>query len=470
MRNRNYNDDWYNLGYLLGTIWGENYNERGINKILDEEKRYLEDAESAMKGEETKGEHAGRAFNAMVNDSQNGYITDWQNANKSLDYMTGKGGEYQNLNMQTPKGYTDYLKETPLITGLTPNNSFRAEDFQKSFFERARAAGRPQHQIEEAWNRILPEVQTMDENAKKNRSLETVKQLIGDDGYFDLNNENNLVLLDNLTKDNPTLGALALKMGQTPDMKDEREYIKTKRGLELEGMKNDNLIKQEYVKGVRSGVYSPTARGGVRSSSSGSSGSGRKSGKIPIETPQYKYYKDLYEKLSKIAPEELTPEQKENLEYAKYVMDAAERGSGIELPHPRYKADLGYDPNNSSDIYSAVADMVYADNGWSDSQKLQYLQQTFPDNTMLEQAVRDSDAFDSDVIDRAFGRNTENVQQYVPEEVDMSGAIRDARSELQAAGIPINPFTGRPLAQNKEQQQVLRDVMSKYNITDYVDW
>lgn len=61
-------DPWYNLGALIGTAWGKNYNDRGVEKTAAAGNEALENAKKAM------GEYDYDSLNKTLDNISSNYL------------------------------------------------------------------------------------------------------------------------------------------------------------------------------------------------------------------------------------------------------------------------------------------------------------------------------------------------------------------------------------------------------------
>lgn len=225
-RNRN-DDEWYNLGYLLGTAWGANYNQRGTEKATQEGMKILDEAQAKMKQQESTASQNEKAFNAMINDQDNvmgayKMPSSYAEANGYINELTEQGGEYANVAPKT-KGYTDYLQETPKQTLADADFSFRADEVAPKLIAQMRADGRNDYQINAAMKALEPRLLAMDKEAKRGTVQQLAEGLFNEAGYIDMSNPNNVLSLSKILDLDPTYGALLGKMAMTRQDKELKD-------------------------------------------------------------------------------------------------------------------------------------------------------------------------------------------------------------------------------------------------------
>lgn len=225
-RNRN-DDEWYNLGYLLGTAWGANYNQRGTEKATQEGMKILDEAQAKMKQQESTASQNEKAFNAMINDQDNvmgayKMPSSYAEANGYINELTEQGGEYANVAPKT-KGYTDYLQETPKQTLADADYSFRADEVAPKLIAQMRADGRNDYQINAAMKALEPRLLAMDKEAKRGTVQQLAEGLFNEAGYIDMSNPNNVLSLSKILDLDPTYGALLVKMAMTRQDKELKD-------------------------------------------------------------------------------------------------------------------------------------------------------------------------------------------------------------------------------------------------------
>ena len=225
-RNRN-DDEWYNLGYLLGTAWGANYNQRGTEKATQEGMKILDEAQAKMKQQESTAAQNEKAFNAMINDQDNvmgayKMPSSYAEANGYINELTEQGGEYANVAPKT-KGYTDYLQETPKQTLADADFSFRADEVAPKLIAQMRADGRNDYQINAAMKALEPRLLAMDKEAKRGTVQQLAEGLFNEAGYIDMSNPNNVLSLSKILELDPTYGALLSKMAMTRQDKELKD-------------------------------------------------------------------------------------------------------------------------------------------------------------------------------------------------------------------------------------------------------
>lgn len=96
-------DPWYNVGALLGTIWGNNYNKRGVQRGVDEAKQILDDMTRRQYGE-TIGDDSG-------------YTTGVGTTNIGTNSV---GGLYQNTDQANAVGTGTGFTSGPLGSAVQP--------------------------------------------------------------------------------------------------------------------------------------------------------------------------------------------------------------------------------------------------------------------------------------------------------------------------------------------------------------
>lgn len=225
-RNRS-DDEWYNLGYLLGTAWGANYNERGTEKATQDGMKILDDYKAKMKQQESTASQNEQAFNAMVNDQDNlmgayKMPSNYSDANGYVDQLVANGGEYANVAPKV-KGYTDYLQETPRKTLADADYSFRADEVAPQIIAQMRADGRNDYQINAAMKALEPTLLAMDKEAKRGTVQQLSQGLFNNDGYIDMNNPDNIFAMSKILDLDPTYGALLGKMAMTQQDKELKD-------------------------------------------------------------------------------------------------------------------------------------------------------------------------------------------------------------------------------------------------------
>lgn len=225
-RNRS-DDEWYNLGYLLGTAWGANYNERGTEKATQDGMKILDDYKAKMKQQESTASQNEQAFNAMVNDQDNlmgayKMPSNYSDANGYVDQLVANGGEYASVAPKV-KGYTDYLQETPRKTLADADYSFRADEVAPQIIAQMRADGRNDYQINAAMKALEPTLLAMDKEAKRGTVQQLSQGLFNNDGYIDMNNPDNILAMSKILDLDPTYGALLGKMAMTQQDKELKD-------------------------------------------------------------------------------------------------------------------------------------------------------------------------------------------------------------------------------------------------------
>lgn len=96
-------DPWYNVGALLGTIWSNNYNKRGVQRGVDEAKQILDDMSRRQYGE-TIGDDSG-------------YTTGVGTTNIGTNSV---GGLYQNTDQANAVGTGTGFTSGPLGSAVQP--------------------------------------------------------------------------------------------------------------------------------------------------------------------------------------------------------------------------------------------------------------------------------------------------------------------------------------------------------------
>lgn len=314
----NQEDPWFGLGYLLAHNYNTNYDQRGIDKATDAANKALDDYKARMNGEATS-EDVANVKKSVLDNINTDYmdLSNYESANKALDnlqgdYIAGGSGikglkntigegpismegrdtsvamgqlpqTGNNAYVQRTMPNEDEIKELaamiPAAEGRGLDMSFRGDDFKANFIKEQRALGRPDYQIEAAYEAIAPRVDEMDAQAKMMRSDNVIKQLAGMAPTMD--NAERLNLINNLAKDNPTMATAFLKdtignrdfwAQQAAAAKAEQAY---QNRVALENAKEDRADRRAAAK-----IYANVNSGG-----GGRSGSA----KSPLASEEFKY-------------------------------------------------------------------------------------------------------------------------------------------------------------------------------------
>lgn len=329
-RNRS-DDEWYNLGYLLGTAWGANYNERGTKKATEEGMKRLDDIQAKMKGQETVGGQSERAFNEMISDANNyvgGYEKpyDYSSQSKYIDQLVQKGGEYESVAPKT-KGYTDYLQETPRKTDLTPDYSFRADEVAPQLIAQMRADGRNDYQINAAMKALEPRLLAMDKEAKYGTVQQLSSDIINDKGFINMSDPNTIAKMLKIMEIDPAYAAFLGK------------HVMTEQDKQLKDLQIAEAQRKLSGKG---GSY-----------------------KLPIESAQYKEWEKRYNTLA--GKDELTKDEQEELADIEYNMAMARWQSGMMnrnderiIRNFQNSSATLTDPNDYDGVKTFISDQVEA--------------------------------------------------------------------------------------------------------------
>lgn len=240
------NDQAYNIGYLLGTLWGNNYNKRGEKKSMETANAMLHDEQAKMKGLENEGQRAERVFDLMKKqnyslggkdklDTKNAIgagmgkinpeqldVLNIDVANSALKDMVAPIGEY--ADPKKFEGYVSKLEQNPAQKIAEPSNDFRAEKFIPELVKKLEADGRTDYQINHVLNKLRPEITQMDKDAKQGTAFELVRDFMGENGYVDLSDPNVINKMSDIYELNPTAFALLMRTGSTKAEREDKEF------------------------------------------------------------------------------------------------------------------------------------------------------------------------------------------------------------------------------------------------------
>ena len=329
-RNRN-DDEWYNLGYLLGTAWGANYNQRGTEKATQEGMKILDEAQAKMKQQESTASQNEKAFNAMINDQDNvmgayKMPSSYAEANGYINELTEQGGEYANVAPKT-KGYTDYLQETPKQTLADADYSFRADEVAPKLIAQMRADGRNDYQINAAMKALEPRLLAMDKEAKRGTVQQLSSDIINDKGFINMSDPNTIAKMLKIMEIDPTYAAFLGK------------HVMTEQDKQLKDLQIAEAQRKLSGKG---GSY-----------------------KLPIESAQYKEWEKRYNTLA--GKDELTKDEQEELADIEYNMAMARWQSGMMnrnderiIRNFQNSSATLTDPNDYDGVKTFISDQVEA--------------------------------------------------------------------------------------------------------------
>ena len=360
-RNRS-DDDWYNLGYLLGTAWGANYNERGTKKATEAGMKRLDDIQAKMQGQETVGSQSERAFNAMISDANNyvgGYEKpyDYSTQGKYIDQLVQKGGEYESVAPKT-KGYTDYLQETPRKTDLTPDYSFRADEAASRLIAEMRAEGRNDYQINAAMKALEPRLLAMDKEAKYGTVQQLSSNIINDKGFINMSDPDTIAKMTKIMEIDPTYAAVLGKLAMTEQDKQ---------------LKDLQIAEAQRKLSSKGGNY-----------------------KLPIESAQYKEWEKRYNTLAE--KDELTKEEQEEFEDIEYNMAMSRWQSGMmnrndeRIISKRQNSSATLtDPNDYGAVKTFVSEQVEAlkKKNYTDQQAIDTIIKSHGNNPNVVKAIKE---------------------------------------------------------------------------------
>lgn len=198
-------DTSYNIGSLLGTIWGENYNRRGIEKGNDAAKKYAEQYYAGTLGQPPASQgvsdemysnalKAGAIGNGKLTDAAKGNSQpQYENANKKLGLPGGEGAS-NSISPQDVIANEKWQFVKDKYGGTTPNPtgdsiaigkisdtvnanlanldtsklpSMKADDAKKAIEAQLMKDGRTPYQIEQIMNNIMPSLQAKEKEYNK---------------------------------------------------------------------------------------------------------------------------------------------------------------------------------------------------------------------------------------------------------------------------------------------------------------
>lgn len=438
------NDPWFNFGSLLGTIWGANYNKRGIEKG---EKEALAAADSlagnapaqnsyvpenlyqqyrsangqlGLPENKTKAGSALNDDNAYVNASKQMGIPQSRDLKaEKLDYLARKyGGQTPNpdgdaLAINTMSGTAKTALQDADLSKL-PVRSL--SDYQSAIRKELRKNGRSDYQIEQIMNNITPTLQAkvQEGNDKVFGQMYGVLNQQIQNGELD----NASMTWAKMSQLNPTMAkALEPKMQRAWKNYNAQDEIDRMTSLY---MQNDpSLSKQEARNlSIYKSVYSPKEQaamgitvgrnGTVRSVGSGRSGGSGSSKKTSIfSDPDYKGVVALANDYQK---------QLDGFDESAYASPAEAQAARNRLTQNMY-------------YYQAVAEQMLEDSGFRPG-GISAAGEGKPNSAEKEQKKEEEKLPERPLSDAA--------EEQRQREYNRNQAVQAA----QRAGLSINPYTG----------------------------
>ena len=199
-------DPYFALGNLLGNAMFTGINNRGVKKEQSE----LQNALASYQGDNNY-----QAMNDVLNNTS---VISVPNANVG-------GGPNNSISVGLPRPDVPNPTGQPLAStpvdqnAVTLNNlaergnigSFNVDDFKAKYFADAQRRGRPPEQAQQAWNDMLPQIEAMDNQAKKAR-VNTLLSTIGNRGTnFALTNPEDLQNIADLVRNDPTMATIVMQ-------------------------------------------------------------------------------------------------------------------------------------------------------------------------------------------------------------------------------------------------------------------
>lgn len=289
----------YNLGFALGdalgSLWGANYNRRGEEKIMKEEEAALQQARDAMMNKPQNYVTANEALTTVLNNGGAGALGEGWQKMEGLPAATSPETE-----QMITQGFGNDGQKWVAMPGLpastpvkqtVPDLSFRKDDFKADFFRRQREAGRPEHQIEQAWANMESQVNDLDTQAKTMRSNNVIEQLAR--MAPTMNNAERLNLINALAQDNPEMAKIFLQ--DTITNRDiwnaQRQQQRVQNAANAKTAQQQAVMDERYKTAIKYGYSEDEARRYAMTGrlSNGTGGGRTGSGKSPLASKEFEY-------------------------------------------------------------------------------------------------------------------------------------------------------------------------------------
>lgn len=260
------NDTAYNIGSLLGTLWGENYNKRGINKAQESAKKYQDQYYAGTLGQPpapqgvtdemySQALKAGAISNSkFTNASKGSSQPQYENANKKLGLPSGENAsnsispqdvianeKWQFLKDKyggpTPNPTGDAIAANQIASTVNGNlanldvsklPSMKAADAQAAIEAQLAKDGRTPYQIEQAMKSIIPTLQAKEKeynDGMYNDLFEQYKDAVGTGNYTQAQ-----MIGSQMLKYNPDAAKVA--MAGLPTMRDQYNVAETNKRID----------------------------------------------------------------------------------------------------------------------------------------------------------------------------------------------------------------------------------------------
>ena len=302
----------YNLGMAigdaLGNLWGDNYNRRGVEKAQQAGDEALQQAKEAMNRPQDYTS-ANEALNTVLTNYAEG-----NNRNQGWEQMPGLPAATNQQSAQQLQGWDNDGQKWNVMQGVTPERaasqavvpdlSFRKDDFKADFFRQQRAAGRPEHQIEQAWSNMEPQVSVLDTQAKTLRSNNVIEQLARMAPTMD--NAERIKLINSLAQDNPEMAKIFLQ--DTITNRDiwnvQRQEQKAQNAANAKATQKQAAFNEREMYGRRYGLTGDALRHYVLTGNlpRNGTGSGRTGSKSIWEDKGFQQYVELRNRIDNQEP------------------------------------------------------------------------------------------------------------------------------------------------------------------------
>ena len=260
------NDPWYNLGGLIGAAWGDNYNQRGINKAQEAAQKYREQYYAGTLGQTptpqgvtdemySQALKAGAIGNGkLTSASKESSQPQYENANKKLGLPSGESAS-NSISPQDVIANEQWQLLKDIYGGPTPNPrgdekvanqiastvngnlanldlsklpSMKAADAQAAIEAQLAKDGRTPYQIEQAMKSIIPTLQAKEKehnDGMYNDLFEQYKDAVGIGDWTQAQ-----MIGSQMLKYNPEAAKVA--MAGLPTMRDQYNVAETNKRLE----------------------------------------------------------------------------------------------------------------------------------------------------------------------------------------------------------------------------------------------
>lgn len=387
-------DPWYNLGALLGTIWGERYNQRGIEKSADTLRQSLPTvdqevtaaAEKALQPQGFEEFLNNRSLDANAIAARNNPHADVAGAKeKALQSVMG------NYDLAAPANGLGQAQQAAL--------NFDIDAWQAEQIANLQKQGRTPAQIEAAMQITLPYAQKIQRQQAETATAKALEQIAGVDLTSGFNPQT-YQLIHTLAKTNPTLATMLAKdmispkeqyqeqnrnKRQEQSFKNQLGVLDYKSELERDNKRweDDYTVDRLRKLGINDSEIATYLK-------NGGTGKGQTKERSPLETPEFKYAEKRIAELE--ATVKRNEQQESELRYYRTVVnDGVQKAYGLDQDGDNSTAANPTKFNLNDDyILGKQVNEAYEDlknKGFSDDEITQIILNEYGDNENIRKML-----------------------------------------------------------------------------------